>query len=82
MDQQSLVAQIEAFLTETGMKPATFGRRATNDSSLVFRLRRPDRPRNITLKTAARIRKYMDNYRQAAMDAYRTQHSEREKGAA
>jgi len=61
-DLANFLAEIEAFLSETGMFPSHFGRDATNDTSLVTRLRRGS---DVTLSTAQRVRSFMAEYRKA-----------------
>jgi len=44
----SLLVDVEAFLTTTGMQPTTFGKKALGDPQLVFELRRGRDPRGRT----------------------------------
>src|SRR5262245_25165462 len=53
---QGLLAEIEAFLSRTGASPTKFGLAAVNDGHLVANLRKGH---SITLKTADRVRAYM-----------------------
>lgn len=53
--------RVEAFLTETGMPPAQFGRSAVNDGSFVQDLR--DGSREPRLSTIDRVDKFMDEHR-------------------
>jgi hypothetical protein len=59
-EAQSFLAEIERFLVRTGLTPAALGKRVANDGKFVDRLRRGGQ---VTLDTAARIRKYMAEYR-------------------
>ena len=54
--QQTLLAEIEAFLLVSGMAPGSFGHATVNDGKFVGRLRRGG---SVTLDTAERIRKYI-----------------------
>jgi phosphopantothenoylcysteine decarboxylase/phosphopantothenate--cysteine ligase len=53
---KELLAQIGAFLAETGLTPSKFGVAAVNDGHLVANLRRGH---SVTLKTADKVRAYM-----------------------
>ena len=53
---RDLLAEIEAFLAETGLSPTKFGLAAVNDGHLVANLRKGT---SVTLKTADRVRGYM-----------------------
>ncbi|MGD8339681.1 MAG: hypothetical protein PVH89_02805 [Gammaproteobacteria bacterium] len=55
----SLLRDIESFCRRAGIAESTFGREAVNDGKLCSRLRSG---RNITLDTAARIRRYMASF--------------------
>lgn len=55
-EQASLVAEIEAFITERGLAPSTFGRLAVNDGKFVGRLRKGG---SLTMATADRVRNFM-----------------------
>jgi len=57
---KSLLAEIEAFLEESGVTPTKFGIAAVNDGHLVKNLRAGS---SVTLKTADRVRAYMDRQR-------------------
>jgi len=54
--QQTLLAEIENFLSVSGMAPGTFGHATVNDGKFVGRLRRGG---SVTLETAERIRSYI-----------------------
>lgn len=58
--KSELLSEIEVFLAETGMAPTKLGLTAVNDSHLVKRLRRGS---SVTLKTADKVRAYMDQER-------------------
>lgn len=58
--KSELLSEIEAFLAETGMAPTKLGLTAVNDSHLVKRLRQGS---SVTLKTADKVRAYMDQER-------------------
>ena len=51
-----ILADIDAYLARTGMKPTTFGRSVVNDPHLVARLRNGG---DITMSTAAKIEAFM-----------------------
>ena len=53
---KELLAQIEAFLAETGLTPSKFGVAAVNDGHLVANLRKGH---SVTLKTVDKVRAYM-----------------------
>jgi phosphopantothenoylcysteine decarboxylase/phosphopantothenate--cysteine ligase len=53
---RDLLAEIEAYLRETGVSATKFGLAAVNDGHLVAKLRRGT---SVTLKTADRVRSYM-----------------------
>jgi hypothetical protein len=55
-DAHVLLAEIEAFLTETGMSPSYFGKLAAGNSELVKYLRRG---RSVTTRTPPRVREFM-----------------------
>lgn len=59
----TLIAEIEAFLAETGMGETYFGKRAANDSGLVARIRAGTTPTGKTVfvrpEVQASIRKFM-----------------------
>lgn len=59
----NLLAEVEAFLAETGMGPQYFGRRAVGNSELVLRLRRN---RRVWPETEAKVRKFMEERREAS----------------
>jgi hypothetical protein len=58
-----LLDEIEAFLSETGMGESYFGKRATGNSELVFRLRDGKR---VWPETAAKVRCFIKRRRVAA----------------
>lgn len=64
-----LVADIEAFLTSSGMAPTTFGRLAVNDGKFVGRLRHGG---SVTLTTADRVRTFMEKKQAPAATAEAT----------
>jgi phosphopantothenoylcysteine decarboxylase/phosphopantothenate--cysteine ligase len=53
---QTLLAEIEAFLAETGMTATKFGLAAVNDGHLVAKLRKGN---SVTLRTADKVRNYI-----------------------
>ncbi len=57
---RELLTEIEAFLALTGLTPTKFGIAAVNDGHLVANLRRGN---SITLKTADRVRAFMERER-------------------
>ncbi len=57
---RELLTEIEAFLALTGLTPTKFGIAAVNDGHLVANLRKGN---SITLKTADRVRAYMERER-------------------
>jgi len=59
----SLLAEIESFLAETGMKKTVFGRAALNDGAFVKRLQDGA---DVTLGTADRVRAYIGAQRAKA----------------
>jgi len=56
----SLLAEIEAFLAETGMKKTVFGRVVLNDGAFVKRLQDGG---GVTVSTADRVRSYIETQR-------------------
>lgn len=66
MAHDDLASEVDAFLTETGMAPSSFGRQAVNDWRLVDQLKAGREPRR---STANAIRTFMTNYRLAARSA-------------
>lgn len=62
-ERAKLLAEIEAFLTETGMYPSHFGRDSVNDPALIGRLRQGG---DIKLSTADRLRAFMLAHRKKA----------------
>src|SRR5262245_59253205 len=59
---RALLAEIEAFLAETGLTPTKFGLAAVNDGHLVANLRKGN---SVTLKTADRVRAFIDERERA-----------------
>ena len=53
---RALLAEIEAFLAQSGLTPTKFGLAAVNDGHLVANLRKGN---SVTLKTADRVRAFM-----------------------
>lgn len=62
-----VLAEIEAYLNQTGMAPSTFGMRVLNDGKFVWRLR--ERPMGITLTTVEKVRQWMRDNPPAASAA-------------
>jgi len=60
--RRELLSDIEAFLGRTGMTPTKFGIAAVNDGHLVANLRKGN---SITLKTAEKVRAYLEKQRAA-----------------
>ena len=60
---EGLLAEIEAFLAQSGLTPTKFGVAAVNDGHLVANLRRGS---SVTLKTADKVRAYMASRRRPA----------------
>lgn len=62
-DTPTLLSEIEAFLTETGMGETYFGKQAANDSALVARLRAGTTPTGkdvfVRPTVQANVRKFM-----------------------
>ena len=65
-DPQEFLAEVERFLSDTGMAPAKFGVDACNDSALVFDLRAGREPRSRTIR---RVREFMALCRIPVADA-------------
>src|SRR5215470_12208428 len=63
---KALLAEIEAFLAETGVTPSKFGVAAVNDGHLVANLRKGN---SVTLKTADKVRFYLAEQRQHVLRA-------------
>ncbi len=59
-DDDTLLKDIEVWCRRTGTAESTFGRQAVNDGKLVARLREG---KSVTLRTAARLRAYMEAHR-------------------
>jgi len=57
-NQAPLIQEIDRFLTETGMGPSYFGKKAVNNSELVSRLRAGKR---ILVETDAAVRQFIVN---------------------
>ena len=64
MDKNELLADIERFLSQTGMGECAFGARAVNQGHLVARMRAGG---DIGMTTASRIRDFLNDQR-ASMD--------------
>jgi phosphopantothenoylcysteine decarboxylase/phosphopantothenate--cysteine ligase len=60
---KGLLAEIEAFLAGSGLTPTKFGIAAVNDGHLIANLRRGS---SVTLKTADKVRAYMNSQRRLA----------------
>ena len=54
-----LLREVEKFLREKQIPPATFGRSAINDSRFVFELRKGREPREATVN---KVKEWMKNY--------------------
>jgi phosphopantothenoylcysteine decarboxylase / phosphopantothenate---cysteine ligase len=63
---RALLAEIDAFLADTGVTPTKLGLAAINDGHLVAKLRDG---RSVTLKTADKVRAYISRHRRAATPA-------------
>lgn len=59
---QHILAEVEAFLRETGMPPTRFGLEVDKDRTLVIRLRQG---RSVTLAKAERIMEYIRKHKPA-----------------
>jgi hypothetical protein len=59
-DKQALLAEMHAFVNRTGIKPSYFGKQACGNSEVMARLAEGG---DVTTTTAARIRKFMTDYR-------------------
>lgn len=57
---QTLLSEIEAFLSRTGMEASTFGQKAVHDWRQVERLRAGG---SVSLRKAERLRAYMERHR-------------------
>lgn len=62
-DRHTLLREIEAFLAETGMGPAYFGKCAADNSELVKRLRAGKR---VWPETEAKVREFIATSRASA----------------
>jgi hypothetical protein len=62
--EQSLLAEVEAFLAETNIAPSRFGLDAMGDGALVKQLRQGER--SLTLKNADKVLSYIRHYRASA----------------
>lgn len=60
MTNETLVAEIEQFLLETGMEPTMFGHRVQKEWRLVDRLRKGG---DVTTRTAEKIRSFIEKNR-------------------
>lgn len=58
-DPEKLLAEIEAFLTRTGMNATEFGIRSKRDRAIVFRLREG---KDVRTATASELRRFMETY--------------------
>ncbi|MFC4593515.1 hypothetical protein [Sphingobium tyrosinilyticum] len=56
VDAASLLERIETYLIERGTSATVFGRRALNDPSLIFDLRKG---RRVTRRTVSRVEAYL-----------------------
>lgn len=63
-EKDKLREEVDAFLREFGMLPTIFSREATGDPAFVTRLRRVRK--TVTIETAAKVRAYMSERREAA----------------
>jgi hypothetical protein len=61
--RDEFLAEVDAFLLEAEMEPATFGRAALNDPSFVLDLRRDRSP---NLRTIEKVRAFIAEFRQKA----------------
>ncbi|MDR6850332.1 hypothetical protein J2Y57_003566 [Sphingomonas sp. BE137] len=61
MSDQTLLAEVDAFLKRTGMAESAFGRNAVNDWKLL-RSMRAEKPRRLWPETEARVRQFMATY--------------------
>lgn len=61
--REQIAAEIEAFLEESGMPPATFGRKAMSDPTFVWKVRNGHDVRSSTID---RVREYIANYKPPA----------------
>lgn len=66
MTNDDFLAAVEAFLTETGMKPSPFGEKALRDPSFVRNLRDG---RSCSLETVGRVTAFMADYRTQSVGA-------------
>lgn len=70
MANASLLSEIEAFLSQTGMGPTYFGAKACGNAELVKRLRRAasdghrTRRTSVGIETAEKVRAYIASERQ------------------
>lgn len=53
---EQFLAEVDAFLSRTGMDPTRFGRQALNDPNFVFSVRKGRSP---SLRTIDRVRQFM-----------------------
>lgn len=61
LTREKLLADCEAFLERTGMKPYRLGKEALNDAGFMARLREKS---DVTLGTAEKLYRFMSEYRQ------------------
>lgn len=59
MNEATLLNEIDAFIKRTGMGESYFGFQAARNSALVKRLRAG---RNVELRTAERVKKFISTY--------------------
>lgn len=70
-DPEKLLAEIEAFLTRTGMNATEFGIRSKRDRAIVFRLREG---KDVRTATASELRRFMETYRRPLADTPKKAH--------
>ena len=61
--REQLLEEMDAFLSQTGMKKSVFGTRAANDDKFVERVRAGS---GFTVQTLDKVRKFMRDYRPPA----------------
>ena len=57
--REDILAEIDRYLAQTGMAPATLGKQAVNDTAFVFKLRRG---RSVGMDRLRRVFEYMTNH--------------------
>lgn len=62
MEPETLLADVKAFLAESGMRPSTFGVKAVNDGHLLKRL---EKASVVYPKTAEKIQTFIADERKA-----------------